>query len=193
MYIPKHFEIEGNDRALEFIKGNAFGQLVSVVDGRLFSSHVPFYHEHERKSLVCHLAKNNPQWKDIKEQEVLITFLGPHDYISPSWYESPGVPTWNYQAVHVYGSAYVIEEENRLKEIIEVLTAKYESIMEDPWQPKYEGYLLNSIVGIEISINEIQCKYKLSQNRSQQDRLRVIEQLKNRGSIQLAEAMKIEL
>ena len=101
MYIPKHFEVTDKQEALEFIKFNAFGQLISTVEGRLFVSHLPFLVSDDRKSILCHLAKNNPQWKGIEEQEILVTFQGPHDYVSPNWYSSPGVPTWNYQAVHV--------------------------------------------------------------------------------------------
>jgi transcriptional regulator len=84
MYIPKHFEVTDREKALAFIKNNAFGQLVSTIDGKLFSSHIPFYHKEEKGSLICHIARRNPQWKNIERQEVLITFQGPHGYISPS-------------------------------------------------------------------------------------------------------------
>ncbi len=193
MYIPKYFEITDKEKALSFIKSHAFGQLISMVDGRLFSSHIPFYYEEKRGVLVCHIARKNPQWKNIEEQEILVTFQGPHDYISPSWYESPGVPTWNYQAVHVYGSAELITESGRLKDIVNKLTEIYESSFEFPWVPEYKEPMLTAIVGIEIKITEIQCKYKLSQNRSERDRRQVIDQLQKRGSILLSEAMQIEL
>ena len=103
MYIPKHFNVSDKEEILAFIKGNSFGQLISLVEGKLFSSHIPFLFRGENQSLLCHVAKNNPQWENIEGQEVLITFQGPHDYVSPSWYSSPGVPTWNYQSVHIYG------------------------------------------------------------------------------------------
>ncbi len=193
MYTPEHFEVADKEEALAFIKSNAFGQLISMVDGRLFSSHIPFYYDEEGKFLICHIARRNPQWKDIEGQEVLVTFQGPHDYISPSWYESQGVPTWNYQAAHVYGKASLITEISRLKSIVNELTKIYESSFESPWIPEYKESMLNAIIGIEIKVTEIQCKYKLSQNRSENDRREVMKQLENRGAIQLSEVMKIEL
>jgi transcriptional regulator len=119
----------------------------------------------------------------------LVTLQGAHDYISPSWYAGSGVPTWNYQAVHVYGQCKVFNEPNELKRVVDALTKKYESSFPTPWQPDYGSSMLGAIVGIEIDINEIQCQYKLSQNRSEQDKQQVIEQLKLSGSKQLAEAM----
>ncbi len=193
MYIPQHFEVTDRKKILAFIKANAFGQLVSSVGGRLFSSHLPFFLSNDKQSLICHVAKRNPQWEDIEDQEVLITFQGAHDYVSPSWYRSPGVPTWNYQAVHVYGKPELITEPEELKSIVNEFTKIYESSFKKPWEPEYKNALLNVIIGIEIKITELQCKYKLSQNRSEGDRMQVAEQLQMRGSMQLAQVMNDEL
>ncbi|MCH8105000.1 MAG: FMN-binding negative transcriptional regulator [Proteobacteria bacterium] len=190
MYIPTHFEITDADEIYSFIEANAFGQLISTVEGRLYSTHIPFLLSPGHKQLLGHLAKENPQWKDIDGQEVLITLQGPHAYISPSWYSSPGVPTWNYQAVHVYGTCHAFNDASRLKQLVESLTAKYESTFDQPWQPDYQASMLKAIVGIEIEISELQCKYKLSQNRSSQDRSRVTKALGARGSNQVEKAMR---
>ena len=190
MYIPKQFEITDKDEIFSFIKGVAFGQLISHVDNQLFSSHIPFLVSDDNIFLICHIAKQNPQWKDIEGQEVLVTFQGPHDYISPSWYKSPGVPTWNYQSVHIYGNAKIVTDSEKIKKIIEDLTDIYESSSNTPWVPEYKGSLLNVIVGIEIQITKIQCKYKLSQNRSVVDQKQMIKELKIKGSTKLAQAMK---
>jgi transcriptional regulator len=190
MYTPQHFEITDRDTALAFIKVNGFGQLISTVNGRLFSSHLPFYLAADGLSLMCHVAKKNPQWQEIEQQQVLISFQGPHDYVSPSWYNTPGVPTWNYQAVHVYGRPRLIQQREKLEDIIAELTRLHESAFEKPWTPEYSDALLDAIVGIEIPIDEIQCKYKLGQNRPQADRRQVSDQLERRGSVQLAQAMK---
>jgi transcriptional regulator len=115
---------------------------------------------------------------------------GPHDYISPSWYRSPGVPTWNYQAVHIYGNCRVFEEATKLQQVVDALTEKFESVFEEPWQPDYKASMLRGIVGIEVEITEIQCKYKMSQNRSTEDQIGVIEALGNSGSDQLVKAMQ---
>ncbi len=193
MYIPKDFEVTDRNEILAFIKANAFGQLISTVDGRLFSSHIPFVVGNDGQSLICHIAKRNPQWKEIENQEVLITFQGNHDYISPSWYEAPGVPTWNYQTVHIYGKPQLITDTLKLKRIVEDLTERYESAFDKPWKPEYKETLLDLVIGIEIQISEFQCKYKLSQNRSEDDRKNVIEALQKSGENQLSEAMKNEL
>ena len=128
--------------------------------------------------------------EDIEDQEVLITFQGPQDYVSPSWYTSPGVPTWNYQSVHIYGKPQLITEKEKLSNLVNKFTERYEADFEKPWKPEYKESMLNSIIGIEIIITDIQCKYKLSQNRSELDRRQVVDQLKANHSIQLAEAMQ---
>lgn len=190
MYIPKHFEITDKNEIFAFVEENAFGQLISNVDGKLFSTHLPFLLSEDKSKVLGHLALQNPQHTEIDGQEVLITIEGAHDYISPSWYSSPGVPTWNYQAVHIYGKCRVLRNSEEMNEIVNALTTKYEAAFEDPWLPKYKSTLLGAIVGVEVAITEVQCKYKLSQNRPPEDRAQIIEQLTVVGSNRLAEAME---
>ena len=190
MFIPKKFEVTDKEEILSFIKANAFGQLISTVKGRYFSTHIPFLLSDDDQSIICHLAKSNPQWEGIEEQEILVTFQGPHDYISPSWYKSQGVPTWNYQAVHIYGKPTLITQTKDLEIIVNKLTGIYESTLHSPWKPEYKDSMLKAIIGIKIEISEIQCKYKLSQNRSEVDQNQVIEKLEARGSTMLSQAMK---
>lgn len=190
MYLPTYFEITDLTEIYAFIEANSFGQIISTVDGKLFSTHMPFLFDKNCTAVSGHFAKTNPQHTDIDNQEVLITLDGPHDYISPSWYSTPGVPTWNYQTVHIYGVCKRVEEPQKIIGIIHALTAKYEASLESPWQPSYNPEIVNALVGVEIKITKIQCKYKLNQNRSLQDRTQVIEQLEQRGSLQLAAAMR---
>lgn len=190
MHIPKPFEITNQKELFSFIKANAFGQLISSRDNRPLVSHLPFLISEDEQTLTCHLAKKNPQWQNIENQEVLITFQGAHDYVSPSWYSTASVPTWNYQAVHVYGKTKLITEAKELARIVEKLSNTYESSMKEPWKPEYKEAMLKAIIGIEIEITEVQGKYKLSQNRPEIDRLQVIEESKKRGSVKLAQAMK---
>ena len=190
MYIPKHFEVTDKDEIFAFVEANAFGQLISNVGGKLFSTHLPFLMSEDRSKIIGHLAIQNPQFDEIDGQEVLITLEGAHDYISPNWYSSPGVPTWNYQAAHIYGQCSAFQSTEELQELVNALTAKYEAAFKTPWQPEYKPSMLGAIVGVEVKISEIQCKYKLSQNRSSQDRSQVIEQLKIAGSNKLAEVME---
>ena len=190
MYIPKHFEVTDQDEIFSFIEANAFGQLISNVDGKICSTHIPFLVSKDKTKLIAHLAKQNPQHLKINEQEVMVTLEGAHDYISPSWYSKGGVPTWNYQAVHVYGRCKVFDDADELKEVVDTLSNKYEAAFEKPWQPEYKATMLRAIVGVEITISEIQCKYKLSQNKSIEDQLNIVTQLEAVGSNELAKAIK---
>ena len=192
MYIPQQFEVTDKKEIVAFIKESAFGQLISTVNGRLFSSHVPFFLSQDSNSLICHVAKHNPQWEDIEGQEVLVTFQGSHDYVSPSWYNSSGVPTWNYQTVNVYGKPQLVTETEKLKNIVNELTGIHESSFDKPWKPEYKDSMLTAIIGIEIKITEFHCQYKLSQNRSKSDRTKVADEFQKRGSVKLSRIMKIE-
>lgn len=190
MYIQKPFKVEDETEVTAFIQANAFGQLISSVDNRLLSSHVPFLLSKDKTQLLGHLGKRNPQAQDIEGRSVLITLQGAHDYISPSWYKSAGVPTWNYQAVHIYGECRTFNEPEAMKEIVDQLAAKYESAFETPWQPDYKAAMLLGIIGFEVTITDIQAQYKLSQNKSTEDRESVINNLEQLGSHDLAKAMR---
>jgi transcriptional regulator len=190
MYIPKAFEIKDKNEIHSFLESNAFGQLVSNVENRPFSTHIPFLLSDDKSKLIGHLAKQNPQHQELENQEVLAVFQGAHDYISPSWYRSPGVPTWDYQAAHFYGRCSVFTDHDKLQAVVDILSNKYESSYEPPWLPEYRDVMLNAIVGFEIEISEIQCKYKLSQNRTAEDIEQVIKQLEANGSHQLAREIR---
>jgi transcriptional regulator len=190
MYTPEYFKVTDEKEIFAFIEASAFDQLISSSGGRLFSTHLPFLLSEDKTSLLGHLARQNQQLQNIEYQEVMVTLQGAHDYISPSWYVNPGVPTWNYQAAHVYGRCSVFTGRSDLKKIVDTLTSKYESQFDTPWKPDYNPSMLGAIVGIKIAISEIQCKFNLSQNRSAQDQAQVIQRLKANGSNQMAEAMQ---
>jgi transcriptional regulator len=190
MYIPRHFSITEQEEIFSFLDANAFGQLISITDSRPTSSHLPFLLSADRRFLNCHLARQNSHWQTLEDQQVLVTFQGPHDYISPSWYKVPGVPTWNYQALHIYGRCRIFEEPGAIATLVEALSRRYESGLDQPWEPEYGDTMLKAIVGVEIEIEELQCKYKLSQNRPTRDHQPVIDKLDELGSDSLARAMR---
>ena len=185
MYIPENFKETNPERIAELVKSHPFGMLVTAPEGVPFISHLPFLVESTAGAhgkLLGHLARANPQWQHLAARlEVVVVFQGPHAYVSPSWYASPGVPTWNYAVVHVYGKARLIERETELEDLITQLTHVYESHRPNPWTPNLAGErhakLLSMIVGFEIEITDVQAKFKLSQNRSAEDQQRVIEEL----------------
>jgi len=190
MYLPKHFEVAEEAEIFSFIDANAFGQLITFDGARPYASHLPFLMAEDHQTMHCHLARQNPQWQQLADQQVLVTFLGPHDYISPGWYQNPGVPTWNYQAVHIYGHCRVLDDDAAVAAIVEALSTRYESGFETPWQPQYRKAMLKAIIGVEITIDEVQCKYKLSQNRPAADHQGVVDKLDQLGSEQLAKVMR---
>ena len=183
MYIPSHFR-ESDERVLaEFIDAYAFGTLVTIEQRAPFASHLPFLYDRDVRTLHAHVARGNPQWQHVAAQpDVLVIFQGPHGYVSPTWYAEPGVPTWNYTAVHVYGRARVLDEAAAIARHVEKLAARFESGSAAPWVPDYDPRRLLGIVGIEVAIGEIQGKFKLSQNRSAEDRTRVAARLEAFGT-----------
>lgn len=144
------------------------------------------------------MAYGNPQWRTFKEsQEALVIYQGPHAYVSSSWYSHENVPTWNYQAVHIYGKVEVLSQDELKKSLTNMLY-KYESHRENPilWgkiPPNLLEAELRGIVGFRIKVQEIQAAYKLSQNRSEDDYKNIIQNLyaeQDLESHQLADAMK---
>ena len=189
MYVPKHFEVTDEAEIFAFIEANNFAQVTSQHEGRPYASHIPLLLSDDKKRLIGHLARSNPHHQTIENQTVLVTFQGLHDYISPSWFKTPGVPTWNYQAVHVYGQCKVTQDREVIAQIVDTLTLQHEASFEKPWKPEYRQTMLTAIVGIEISIEEIQGKYKLSQNRPALDQKGIVEGLDEIGSHSLAREM----
>lgn len=189
MFIPSHFHISEQEEIDRFIAQNSFGILVSQHEGELLATHLPV-HRIDEDRMQAHIARANPQWQQIDGQRVLIILPGPHDYVSPKWYESEGVPTWNYQTVHLYGHATCFTDPDKLRELVMTLSNTYEASREEPWQGEFDERMLKAIVGIEFRIESIECKFKLSQNRSRADQERVSKELERAGNTQLAEAMR---
>ena len=203
MYIPKYFKVTNFDEIREFVQMNSFGTLITTKKGKPIATHLPLQlmKEEDAYYITGHMAYGNPQWRTFETcEDVLVTFQGPHAYISSSWYEQENVPTWNYQAVHVYGTAHILDEEE-LKQDLTRLLQKYEKHRENPvlWDKLSPSLLekeLKGIVGFKIKVGEIQAAYKLSQNRNETDYVNIIEQLqneKNPDSRQIAELMQKRL
>src|SRR5689334_19987501 len=128
MYVPAHFRETDLARLDELAAHDAFGTLVSQVDGAPFASHLPvlYAREGDRVTLTGHWARENQQWTQIRDQRVLFIFHGPHAYISPRWYAEPprNVPTWNYATAHVYGRVRLIEDLAVLEQLVDKLARK---------------------------------------------------------------------
>ncbi|BFT76024.1 FMN-binding negative transcriptional regulator [Paenibacillus sp. P36] len=182
MYIPSYFKIKDDDIMYEVIEQNGFATLVSQHDGHPMATHLPLTLDRTNKCLYGHVARPNPQWRDLQQQEVLVIFQGPHSYISPSWYEtSDSVPTWNYMAVHVYGQAELIDDEDEVMSSMRSLIEKYEE-PDSPYDLEsvdstYLSGLSKGIQGFKIHISDMEGKAKLSQNHPVQRQELVIQRL----------------
>ena len=186
MYIPEHFAETDLPTLHEFMCRHSFASLVTQHDGLPFASHLPMLLDSSigtHGALLGHMARNNAQWHDFAAgTEVLVMFLGPHAYVSPAWYEpNPmAVPTWNFMAVHAYGEAHVLPEDE-LEDTLRRLVDENEKAFSPPWKLELSRTMrermLGAIVGFEIKLRRIEGKFKLSQNRTEQDQRNVIAQL----------------
>ncbi len=184
VYIPEHFRERHRDDTIAFMRANPFAILISSTEDGPFATHLPLsVHEEEEKLILRgHVAKANPHWRYLEQHpECLTIFHGPHSYISPSNYTSvESVPTWNYGAVHVYGSARVFSTEQDLHGMLNELMGIFEPAYREQWEglsPSYRERMLSHIVGFEIAAAKVEAKFKLSQNRTKQEQANVITSL----------------
>jgi len=175
MYRPDAFRLDDRQTLLAHANAHAFATVMTQRGGALTVSHLPLLVDYERNVLRGHLARENPQFGDLAAgAEALAIFHGPHAYVSPSVYlEHPSVPTWNYVVVHVRGRSRLVDEP-ALRAILDDLVGRF-----DPtgWRldapEEYVRSALDAIAGFEISIEQLEGKWKLSQNRSLAEQKRV--------------------
>ena len=201
MYVPRHYAVTDRQQFHDFIKGNGFGIMFSGNGPEPVASHLPFILDEsagEQGTLLSHMAGANRQWRHADGRQVLTVFQGPHTYVSPTWYQDPEtVPTWNYVAVHVYGILKVVQDQERIQNILARITDYYEASLPQPWQAEftseYAQQMVKRIVAFEIEIDKMQGKWKLNQNHPEERRRRVVDVLKtmpddnSRGIVTLME------
>ena len=200
MYIPRRYEEKDKDKIYAFIRENSFGILVSVKDGIPAGTHIPLLLEKDvdgRDVLMGHISRGNEQKYALTDgAKVMVIFHGPHAYISPRWYTQMTVPTWNYIAVHVYGTVKIVEGDE-LHGALRRLMDHYEHPMPQPVKMEeipdktyHENF--RGIVGFKIFIDEMQAAYKLSQNRDETSYHQVIDELEKGEDVArgVAEEMK---
>ncbi len=185
MYSPEHFRQRDAQQLADLIAKHPFGTLITLDNSVPNANHLPFVCEQDSAGtsvLRGHMARANTQWQQLASgRTALVIFQGPHGYVSPGWYGTFGVPTWNYAVAHVYGTARVFTETAETEQLLARLTRIFEASQAEPWQPQWSSAqrdkLLDMIVGFEIQIEKIEGKFKLSQNRSPDDRLSVARHL----------------
>jgi transcriptional regulator len=199
MYTPKYSEETRADVLDALVRTYPFATVVANSTNGLVANHLPF--ELVDGVLHGHVARGN-ELVHMDGVEVLLVFRGPDGYISPNWYPTKHetgreVPTWNYAVLHVHGRLRVIDDAAWLKVLLERLTDHHEADQPQPWKmtDAPEDHIeksLHAIVGLEVSIDRVEGKFKLSQNHPARNRAGVIGGLRDRdadGDAELAALM----
>jgi transcriptional regulator len=187
MYTPKFNQIADRGLLIEGMRAYSFAILFgprgeqgeSEAGTGLRATHLPLLvkDEGEHGTLLGHFARANPHWKELAGRETMVVFPGPHSYVSPAHYTEPlSVPTWNYIAIHAYGTLSLIEDESGRNHLVEELIEANEPAYLARWRAMPEGFrrtMLAGIMGFRIPIARIEGKFKLSQNRAPEERRNV--------------------
>jgi transcriptional regulator len=202
VYIPRANREDRIPVLHKLMEGHPFASLITMGSSGLFASHIPMVLEQNGAMgrLKGHLSRANTQWRDYSPAvEALAIFSGPQHYITPSWYpekEETGkvVPTWNYVVVHAYGYLKVVEDDEWLVAHLESLTTIHEAESAVPWKisdapADYIESQRKGIVGLEMEIGRLEGKWKLSQNRSPEDRSGVVRGL---GELKTTEGLAMK-
>ncbi|WP_022803121.1 FMN-binding negative transcriptional regulator [Deinococcus ficus] len=203
MYQPEPFREQRLSVQHDLIQRHPLGLLVTHGASGLCANLLPFHlalAPSTNGRLEAHLARANPQVEDLKSgAEVLVIFQGPEAYVTPSWYPSKqpsgrAVPTWNYVTVQVRGRPQLVESDAWLRQHLHRLTQQQEQGRAEPWEvgDAPEAYIagqLKGIVGLEVEIDQLEGKWKISQNRSRPDQHGVIAGLQEEGADAMATLM----
>jgi transcriptional regulator len=173
MYEPPQFRSTDPAAAADLMRAYPLANLISTdAEGLPFVSHLPL-HAEERDDglwLLGHCAKANPHWRYLQQRpKAVVTFLGPHAYMSPGVYpDRARVPTWNYLAVHCTVHAVLVEAPEAKDALLKKLIADHEPSYAAQWRSlgeEFAGKMLAGIVAFELKVLELQCKLKLNQHR----------------------------
>ena len=185
MYIPKHFLTTDRNEIVAFMKQYSFATIVTAQNNLPIATHLPFVVSESGDEIVLtsHFAKANSQWTQIADNNVLIIFAEPHAYISPKYYNHElSVPTWNYIAIHVYGTCKIIAEQEKSFAVLDTMINCFEKEYKSQWDIlpiDFKLKMLNGIVPFEITVTDVQAKKKLSQNKKPSERQKIISAFEN--------------
>jgi transcriptional regulator len=198
VYVPTHFAPDDRD-VQQLLTHHGAADLVTHGPEGLEATMLPFVHDRDRGTLLGHLARNNDHWTRADGCRALVIVRGPDSYVSPSWYASKAehgrvVPTWNYVTAHVHGTVTVHDDVDWLEDVVRRLTDLHEAGRPAPWRvedapEKYFRGQLRAIVGVEVHIERVEAKFKLSQNRPAADIDGVVDGLYSVGDTRGAEAV----
>jgi transcriptional regulator len=203
MYNPPVFNEADLSRQHQLIRTYPLGLLISSGAAGLQASPLPFHLVSDDSSLgrlQGHLSRANPHWKGLDGQDALVVFQGDDAYVTPSWYRSKSehgkvVPTWNYVMVQVRGTVRVIDDHEWIRGQISRLTDEHEARRAEPWHvtdapSEFVDAQIKGIVGLEIEIQGIEGKFKVSQNRPEADRNAVADALEASGAVSMSRMVR---
>lgn len=195
MYTPPAFRDDDPASIVAAIEAAGLATLVTMTGEGLVATPLPLTlvrDEGPLGTLYGHVARANPQWRLPAAGEALAIFAGPDAYVSPAWYAAKAehgkvVPTWNYAAVHAYGTPEFFADPDRLRAVVARLTDRHEAGRADPWSvddapETFVRAQLRGIVGLRLPIARVEGKRKFSQNRSAADRAGVVRGLRATGA-----------
>ena len=188
MYVPAAFAVPPSD-VEQLLQHHGAADLITPTASGLLATFLPFLWT--GSSLQGHVARNNPHWSTPATGDSLVIVRGPDAYVTPRWYASKAehgrvVPTWNYVTVHVHGRLVVHDDIDWLRSLVGRLTDKHEAFSPEPWAvddapERFVAGQLRAIVGVELLVDRIEAKAKLSQNRPEADVEGVVAGLTERG------------
>ncbi len=183
LHIPSSFAAPDRTAIARLMHDHPFATLVTPHVHDVAISHLPLLlvpNCEPHGMLLGHFARASAHWRVAAAHPSVAVFHGPHAYVSPAWYGAPsrGVPTWNYAAVHAHGTLELVEDPLEARSILETLVQRFESGRAAPWQfampARERDALIGAIVAFRLRIRHLEAKFKLSQNRTADDRARVI-------------------
>ena len=193
MYIPHFNTLEDQAEIRRMVDTIGSAEIITVgTDGTPIATLLPILWSENGGTIIAHMARANQHWKAIApESKFLAIVAGPQAYISPSWYSSKAehgkvVPTWNYTAIHFSGTITVHDDANWVRRAVTELTERHEGRRETPWAvtdapDAYVSGQLKAIVGLHLTVERVEAKAKLSQNRSEADQDGVVAGLRAEG------------
>ncbi|MEP7269171.1 MAG: FMN-binding negative transcriptional regulator [Saprospiraceae bacterium] len=202
MYIPNTNLMSGKSEAVEFMQRFNFATIISAKSDFPMATHLPFLVSFKDDIIILtsHFAKANEHWKLIETDKILVIFSEPHAYISPKNYEKKlNVPTWNYISVHAYGQGRIINDQENVLKVLENTINTFESEYMHQWDllpHDYKDKMSKAIVAFEVRVTDLQAKKKLSQNKTEAERLNIIDSLSksaNTNEHLIADYMKKDL
>lgn len=195
MYLPSHFAEPDHAALHALMHAHPLATWVVADADGVQVNHVPFLLDIDaagRATLRGHVARANPVWRALDgAAPSLLVFHGAQGYVSPGWYPSKRsdprvVPTWNYAVVHAHGAARAVDDARWLRALLQRLTERHEATLPRPWSladapGDYIDRMLAAVVGVEVAVERLEGKFKLSQNRTAADRDGVVAGLRARG------------